>query len=402
MDDILKYAIENGIIDLSHVQSEVEMSKREELLKMHSFKIWQGEDQYWRTHLTVGGTRKLLKRKNKTDLEDMLVEFYRQEVENPTIEEIFHEWNDRRFDLGKISASTHERNEQVFNRHYGIFGKNRIKATEPDEFEDFLEEQISICNLTAKAFSNLKGITRGFLKRAKKRKLINWSPENMLEDMDVSDHDFKKVIKENNQEVFDETELPQIVKLMETDMDLKNAGIMLMFLTGIRVGELVTLKRSDFTGNTFNVRRTEIRVKRMNEKGYEYQVKEYPKTKAGIRTVIIPENYKWLISKLKYENPFQEYIFVNDAGKRMTTNVFRRRLERLCKGANIVSKSPHKARKTYASILLDNNVDNKMIEDLMGHTNIQCTELYYHRSRKSIERKAEILNDIQDFKMVTK
>ena len=177
---------------------------------------------------------------------------------------------------------------------------------------------------------------------------------------------------------------------------------MLMFLTGIRVGELVTLKRSDFTGNTFNVRRTETRVKRMNEKGYEYQVKEYPKTKAGIRTVIIPENYKWLISKLKYENPFQEYIFVNDAGKRMTTNVFRRRLERLCKGANIVSKSPHKARKTYASILLDNNVDNKMIEDLMGHTNIQCTELYYHRSRKSIERKAEILNDIQDFKMVTK
>ena len=79
MDDILKYAIENGIIDLSHVQSEVEMSKREEFLKMHSFKIWQGEDQYWRTHLIVDGTRKLLKRKNKSDLENMLVEFYRQE-----------------------------------------------------------------------------------------------------------------------------------------------------------------------------------------------------------------------------------------------------------------------------------------------------------------------------------
>ena len=403
MDDILKYAIENGIIDLSHVQSEVEMSKREEFLKMHSFKIWQGEDQYWRTHLIVDGTRKLLKRKNKSDLENMLVEFYRQESENPTVEEIFYEWNDRRFNLGKISSSTHERNEQVFKRHYGSFGKNRIKVTEPDEFEDFLEEQISTCNLTAKAFSNLKSITRGFLKRAKKRKFIGWSPEVMLDDMDVSDHDFKKVIKENSQEVFDESDLPKMITVMESNMDLKNTGIMLMFLTGIRVGELVTLKHSDFDGNTFNIRRTETRTKKAIGKGYDYLVKEYPKTKAGIRTAIIPENYQWIAVRLKYCNPFQEYIFVDDNGKRMTTNVFRRRMERLCRNAQIILKSPHKARKTYASILLDNNVDNKMITDLMGHTDIQCTEVYYHKSRKSVERKSEILNNIPEFgKMVTK
>ena len=403
MDELLKYALDNGIIDLSHVQLEVEMSKREELLKMHNFKIWQGEDYYWRTHLIVDDKRKLIKRKKKSDLEDILVDFYRKEVENPTIEEIFYEWNDRRFDLGKISSSTHERNEQIFKRHYADFGKNHIKSTESDDFEDFLEEQISKCNLTAKAFSNLKGITRGFLKRAKKRKFISWSPEIMLDDMDVSDHDFKKVIKENSQEVFDESDLPKMIAVMESDMDLKNAGIMLMFLTGIRVGELVTLKHSDFDGNTFNIRRTETRIKKSDGNGYDYLVKEYPKTKAGIRTAIIPETYQWLAVRLKCCNPFHEYIFVDDGGKRMTTNVFRRRMERLCKKAHVIRKSPHKARKTYASILLDNNIDNKMITDLMGHTDIQCTEIYYHKSRKSIERKAEALNNIPEFgRMVTK
>ena len=399
----MKYALDNGIIDLSHVQLEVEMSKREELLKMHNFKIWQGEDHYWRTHLIVDDKRKLIKRKKKSDLEDILVDFYRKEVEKPTIEEIFYEWNDRRFNLGKISSSTHERNEQIFKRHYADFGKNHIKSAEPDDFEDFLEEQISKCNLPAKAFSNHKGITRGFLKRAKKRKFISWSPEIMLDDMDVSDHDFKKVIKENSQEVFDESDLPKMIAVMESDMDLKNAGIMLMFLTGIRVGELVTLKHSDFNGNTFNIRRTETRIKKSDGKGYDYLVKEYPKTKAGIRTAIIPETYQWLTVRLKCCNPFHEYIFVDDGGKRMTTNVFRRRMERLCKKAHVVRKSPHKARKTYASILLDNNIDNKMITDLMGHTDIQCTEIYYHKSRKSIERKAEALNNIPEFGgMVTK
>lgn len=397
MDDTLKYAIENGIIDLSHVQEIVEMQKRNEILLTHQQKIWQGEDGYWRTYLIVDLKRKLIKKKEKKDLEDVLVEHYRKELENPTIKEVFCEWNDRRLDLKKISASTYERNSQVFKRHYVDFGEERIKAIAPEDVEDFLEEQISLHNLTAKAFSNLKTITRGLLKRAKKRKLIDWSPEIMLDDMDVSDHDFKKTIKEDNQEVFDENDLPKIVECMESDMDLKNAGIMLMFLTGIRVGELVTLRHSDFEGNTFKVRRTETRVKKSDGKGYDYLVKEYPKTKAGIRIAIIPEDYTWLAVRLKCSNPFQEYVFVDGNNNRMTTNVFRRRMERLCRKAQIVRKSPHKARKTYASILLDNNIDNKMITDLMGHTDIQCTEIHYHRSRKSIEKKAEILNSIPEF-----
>lgn len=396
MDENLKYAIENGIIDLSHVQEIVEMQKRNEILKNHSNKIWQGKDGYWRTYLN-DEERKLVKKKNKRDLEDELVEFYREQLENPTIKEIFEEWNDRRFDLKKISASTHERNTQIFRRFYTEFGKRRIKSIEPEELDDFLEEQISEFDLTAKAFSNLKCITRGFLKRAKKRKLIDWSPETMLNDMDVSDHDFKKVIKENEEEVFDEKELPKIFECLEEDMDLKNAGIMLMFLTGVRVGELVTLKSSDFDGNTFKVRRTETRVKKLNEKGYDYLVKEYPKTKAGIRTVIVPENYKWLVLRLKHRAPFQEYIFMDETGNRMTTNVFRRRLEKVCKKSHVVKKSPHKARRTYASILLDNNIDNKLITELMGHTDIQCTENYYHKNRKSVEKKAEILNSIPEF-----
>ncbi len=51
-----------------------------------------------------------------------------------------------------------------------------------------------------------------------------------------------------------------------------------------------------------------------------------------------------------------------------------------------------------ASILLDNNVDERMVIDLMGHTDIKCTEGYYHKNRRSIDRKKEILSNIPDFK----
>lgn len=82
------------------------------------------------------------------------------------------------------------RNTQIFNRHYSEMGKKRIKAVCPEEYEEFLEEQIVAHNLTAKAFSNLKTVTRGFLKRAKKRKLIGFNVEELFQELDVSESEF--------------------------------------------------------------------------------------------------------------------------------------------------------------------------------------------------------------------
>lgn len=179
---------------------------------------------------------------------------------------------------------------------------------------------------------------------------------------------------------------------------MKNLGILLMFFTGIRVDELVTLKHSDFEGNTIKIRQTETRV-RVNESHYEYLVKEFHKSSAGVGTVIIPDSYAWIATKLQECTPFQEFVFMSEDGTRMTTNVIRRRMERSCKAAKLTPKSPHKARRTYGSILLDNNVDERMVTDLMGHTDIRCTEGYYHKNRRSIDRKKEILSNIPDFQM---
>ena len=92
--------------------------------------------------------------------------------------------------------------------------------------------------------------------------------------------------------------------------------------------------------------------------------------------------------------------FTDKNGKRMTTNCFRRRLERVCKQVGVYKKSPHKIRKTYGSILLDNNVDKNLVIQQMGHTDITVTENHYHRNRKSIERKVEILSAIPEFLML--
>ena len=164
-----------------------------------------------------------------------------------------------------------------------------------------------------------------------------------------------------------------------------------MFITGMRVGELAALKHGDWEEHSFRIRRTETRY-RSEDGTYIYEVKEFPKTAAGVRTVVIPKAWFWIEEKIRSTNPNEEYIFVDAKGKRMTTNCFRRRLERVCNRLGIVKKSPHKIRKTYGSILLDNHVDNRLIMGQMGYTDIRCTETHYHRNRRSVQQKIQIVS----------
>lgn len=395
--ELLKYAIESGMIDLQHLQAEIDMKERRQYLKQHPYSIWQGKnDNKFYTYLPDDTKKRILvKRNTEEEIQNVVINYWKEQELNPTLQEVFDEWNDRRLELKKIVPSTHERNQQVFRRHYKGIEDKRIRSVTEDWIMDFLEQQIAIHDLTSKAFSNLKGVTKGFLKRAKRRKLIDLSIESVLNDMDLSDRDFRKVIKEDYEEVFSEEETDKMMAYLQSNLDVKNLGILLIFVTGLRVGELVALKHEDFNGNIIKIRRTEVRYADGHGK-HEYCVKEFPKTEAGVRSAIIPADFTWLADRLKLLNPFGEYVFT-DNGKRLTTNTIRRRLTRLCQKLNIYAKSPHKIRKTYGSILIDNNLDARLITDLMGHTNISTTEQHYHRNRKTMIKKAQIIANIPEF-----
>ena len=296
---------------------------------------------------------------------------------------------------------TYQRYHQDFVRFFGTLGEQKIRNLEPGDISNFLEEQISKHNLTAKAFCNLKTITRGTLKWAKRNKLIDWNVQELFYDLDVTDKSFKKIIKEDSKEVFNDAEMRRIIEYLKENQDMVNLGILLMFVTGLRVGELSALKWEDWDSNTgiVRIRRTEVRHYE-NHKGI-FEVKDFPKTEAGIRNVVIPQGCAWIIQKLRNMSVFCEYIFFAD-GHRINTYSFRNRLRTVCKNTGCVQKSPHKIRKTYCTILLDHSVDNQMVISQMGHANISCSETYYHRDRKNLQKKQKIMDSIDEFMVVSR
>lgn len=397
-EELLNYAIEHGILDMEAVRQQYEMNERKKYLAQHPYSIWQGTDGKWRTYLPENEGRKLCKRTSEEAIHDLIISYWKEKTVVITIESVFDEWNDRRLVNKKISNATHLRNKQVFYRHYSEIKNKKIEIMTSDFVQDFLEHEIAKRNLKAKAFSNLKSITRGFLKRAKKRGLLNYSVEETFSDLDVSDREFCSQKSKDSEQIFNEIELPIVLEYLEKHQDIVNLAILFMVLTGARVGEVVALKYTDYSSehHSFTIQRTETRYKDKEGK-YCCDVKDSPKTEAGIRDAMFPSHYHWIYDAIRKQNPFGEYLFCKD-GKRLNAQQVRKRLYQVCDRLEIERKSPHKARKTYGSILLDNSVDDKLIERQMGHTTITTTEKHYHKDRKTIKTKQSILDSIPEFR----
>ena len=151
--------------------------------------------------------------------------------------------------------------------------------------------------------------------------------------------------------------------------------------------------------NAISIRRIETRYIDPDTGDYIQAVKEFPKTPAGQRTVLIPDMFSWIYDKINEINPDGEWLLMRK-GERLYTYHIRNRLYRICEKLGLSRKSPHKVRKTYASILLDNKVDSKMVIGLMGHTDINTTKVHYYRNRKGMDKKLAILNSIPDLNLM--
>ena len=107
-NELLKYAVENGMINVSYVQEQIKMKKRKELLEKHPYKIWEGKDGKWYTYIPDKKRGRILKKRiTREAIENDVIEYWKSEIDNPCISEVFHEWNDRRLELKKISMATH-------------------------------------------------------------------------------------------------------------------------------------------------------------------------------------------------------------------------------------------------------------------------------------------------------
>lgn len=399
-EEILKYAIENGMIDLSYVQDQIEMSERKKYLQMHKYKVWQGKDGYFYTKVvddSKQNNRRMIKKSKISALEDAIINYYKQKEKerDPNIKDVFEEWINQKMRYGEIQRQTYERYKMDFKRFFDDIKDRKIRFISENELEEFIKLSIHDKQLTAKAWGNFRTILRGMFKYAKKNGYTKISITSFLGDLDISNKIFTKKIKPDECCVFCENEMQLLVKYLINKPTLGNLGVLVAAYTGMRVGEVAALKWSDINDQYIYVHSTQIRYHDDNGKDI-YEIKNSPKTDAGIRKVVIVENLHSVIKRIRKINPFTEYVFEKN-GKTLTKHAFEMCLYRACDNLGIPRRSMHVLRKTYATRLINSNVEESIIINQMGHTDIATTKQYYYYNDKTFNAIADAVGKVINY-----
>lgn len=387
--ELLKFAQENDIVDIKEIAASYEMKKYEQLLAQHPYDVWQGKNGNLYTYLpNEKKGRVLKKRATEEKIKDCIVEYYNN---NPSVESVFNEWIERKLMYKEIQKGSADRYKTDFERFFVNtgFAKKKIKQIDSDELEDFIRRQIAEQNLTMKSYSGLRIIIRGMWMYAKKKKCTDISISEFFGDLDLSRKIFKKTVIEKEDQVFAEDEIPILVDYLKRNVTIWNLGVLLVLQTGVRVGELSALKPGDWAGgNILKIRRTEIRYK--NEDGKNVvDVREFAKTEAGMRDIILSDGGIETLRMIKEINPSGEYLFENSSGKRIRGNTFNKRLDLVLKAVGLHHRSIHKGRKTYGTTLIDAGCEDSLVMNQLGHTTIETSRKYYYFSNRTREHQIE-------------
>ncbi len=176
--------------------------------------------------------------------------------------------------------------------------------------------------------------------------------------------------------------IEEITKLLDIECknpyDYRNKAILeLLYATGIRISELVNLKI-----NNIDFKEDLVRV--MGKGSKERIIPITDEAKKHLEEYI----YKYRPIILKDKNT--EFIFINRYGKSLSRqSIFKFiKLECLKKGIK-KDISPHIIRHTFATHLLQNGADLRIIQELLGHSDITTTQIYAHLVNEQLKKDYE-------------
>lgn len=384
------------ITDLEHYCS----MKRKEILSKHKSAItelrngkYEGLFQtFVRDEKT--GKRRVLRAKSRSELDDKLLAFYTstKSSQKHTVDECFRGWI-KYLAIDK-RPSTIRIYETEYRRHFQGIKDLYIEDFNALSIKVHAKTETSKKKLTQKGFSSYKTNVYGIWHYAKDKGYINYRIEEVYEELrrelKGSFYPSKKSLKKDEDLVLSDEELKKLKAFCENSHRLDDLGIHLLTGTGLRVGELVALRKSDVSkdGKYLLILQTEERV----GDGADYVVSDKPKTEAGYRTVLLTSDMSRLIEQiLKMSNSNSNYIFSDKTYDRYNTKKIRDRLYRVCKYAGIKKRSPHALRRTYASMLSEAGVPEELIIRQMGHVDIDITKKCYIYNRKSTDELISIL-----------
>lgn len=246
--------------------------------------------------------------------------------------------------------------------------------------EKIREYRIYLNRIETKHGDNLKKNTqnyhlialRAFLKYLTKQDIESLSPEKIeLSKIPERQVDFLEM---NDLEKLLEAPLS---KNINSIINLRDKAILeVLFSTGLRVSELVNLKKEEI-----NFKKNDLTIRGKGNK---------------LRIVFLSNQaIYWLRKYLEKRSDISLWLFVrhdravnnnNEEKNKITPRSIQRMIIKYAKIAGITKKiTPHVLRHSFATDLLTNGADLRSVQEMLGHSSITTTQIYTHITNRQLK-----------------
>jgi site-specific recombinase XerD len=257
-----------------------------------------------------------------------------------------------------------------FFRHLGTRGMTDIrelKAADIEAYLIFLKEKGFASSTIATAHSTLVDLFFALFRAG----MILSNPMDAVE--------FVLSEKGGIKEVFSQEEMRRLLDSIatHTGFGVRDRAIFeLMYVTGIRMGEVVKLdvRDVDFSQDQILIRRGKGGKDRMVPLGRV--AKEYLSAWAH-------KARGWFSS-----SQAESALFLNNEGRRIPASTVRARLDKYLKACGILRPglTPHSIRHSCATHLLENGADIRYVQELLGHRSIETTADYTRQVAQGLKK----------------
>ena len=202
---------------------------------------------------------------------------------------------------------------------------------------------------------------RGFFKWASSAGIIDKNPASTLEQPKVPQH------------------LPKVVSIKEIEEMLHNnltplehVIMELLYSCGLRVSELVNLKTNDIDLSSKHVRcfgkGSKERIIPIGEIAKKAVTEYMPERDFLVKKYNLNTKLLLIQNSGRFITRQDVYTFIHAQGKLIHKNI-----------------SPHTLRHSFATHLLENGADLRVVQELLGHSDVSTTQLYTHISKKRLK-----------------
>lgn len=259
--------------------------------------------------------------------------------------------------VSKNTLLSYERDINQLVEYFKNLDKKMFEATEED-LQKYIVYLTTMGKSSATISRNVASI-KAFYRYLLKNKLVE---ENIASSISAPKVEKKELSI---------LSVSEVEKLLEqpSSKDLKGqrdkAMLELLYATGIRVTELVSLVITDV-----NVNAGHIKVKKKNKE------RVIPVSNTALKYLKeYIENVRPLLIKTEEEPS----LFINANGQKMTRQGFWKILKQYKDEAKIEKElTPHTIRHSFAVHMLQNGAELKSVQELLGHTDVASTMMYTH------------------------